>query len=188
MIFFFSTPRLDVHHVASSLKTSPGFEVRNWKTLFCGLPGQGLGLIFYLGESEPNPPSHVNLGGGFKPKPPKPPSHAFAPCTRVGAPRWHPASPVHRSCLAVHRRAYTTVADPPLRVPSFHGRPTPSIACGPLEGFCLSPSRSSSSTSSPSEGLQSIGGLELVDNHSSHQENNEAGPLALKRVFFFPFC
>ena len=27
--------------------------------------------------------------------------------------------------------------------------------------------------------LQSIGGLELVDNHSSHQESNEAGPLAL---------
>ncbi|WVZ96942.1 hypothetical protein U9M48_042521 [Paspalum notatum var. saurae] len=26
--------------------------------------------------------------------------------------------------------------------------------------------------------LQSIGGLELVDNHSSHQESNEAGPLA----------
>ncbi|WVZ58662.1 hypothetical protein U9M48_008905 [Paspalum notatum var. saurae] len=68
--------------------------------------------------------------------------------------------------------AYTTVIDPPLRVPSSHGRPTPSIASGPLEGFCLSPS-------SPSEGLQSIGGLELVDNHSSHQESNEAGPLAL---------
>ncbi|WVZ76027.1 hypothetical protein U9M48_024032 [Paspalum notatum var. saurae] len=72
-----------------------------------------------------------------------------------------PASPVHRSRLAVYRRAYTTVAEPPLHVPSFHGRPTPSIASSPLEGFCLSPS-------SPSEGLQSIGGLELVDNHSSH--------------------
>ncbi|WVZ52233.1 hypothetical protein U9M48_003315 [Paspalum notatum var. saurae] len=32
---------------------------------------------------------------------------------------------------------------------------------------------SSSSTSSPSEGLQSIGGLELVDNHSSLQESND---------------
>ena len=151
---------MDVRHVASSPEASPGFEVRNRKTLFCGLPGPGLGPIFYLGESEPNPPSHLNLGGGFEPKPPKPPSHAFTPCTRVGAPQWHPASPVHRSRLAVHRRAYTTVAEPPLRVPSFHGRPTPSIASGPLEDFCLSPSRSSSSsTSSPSEGLQSIGGL-----------------------------
>ncbi|WVZ97308.1 hypothetical protein U9M48_042856 [Paspalum notatum var. saurae] len=55
----------------------------------------------------------------------------------------------------------------------------PSIAFGPLEGFCLSRSMSSSSTASPSEGLQSIGGLELVDNHSSHQESNEAGSLAL---------
>ncbi|WVZ52544.1 hypothetical protein U9M48_003592 [Paspalum notatum var. saurae] len=55
----------------------------------------------------------------------------------------------------------------------------PSIASGPLEDICLSPSRSSSSTSSPSEGLQSIGGLELIDNHSSHQESNETGPLAL---------
>ncbi|WVZ80269.1 hypothetical protein U9M48_027760 [Paspalum notatum var. saurae] len=82
-----------------------------------------------------------------------------------------PASPVHRSRLAIHRRAYTTVAEPPLRVPSSHGRPTPSIAFGPLEGFCLSPSRSSSSTSSSSEGLQSIGGLDL--------ESNEAGPLAI---------
>ncbi|WVZ76259.1 hypothetical protein U9M48_024247 [Paspalum notatum var. saurae] len=79
----------------------------------------------------------------------------------------------------VHRRAYTTIAEPPLRVPSFDGRPTPSIASGQLEGFCLSPSRSSSSISSPSEGLQSIGGLELVDNHSSYQESNEADPLAL---------
>ncbi|WVZ70628.1 hypothetical protein U9M48_019276 [Paspalum notatum var. saurae] len=31
--------------------------------------------------------------------------------------------------------------------------------------------------------LQSIGGLELVDNHSSHQESNEAGPLALKAEY-----
>ncbi|WVZ98098.1 hypothetical protein U9M48_043577, partial [Paspalum notatum var. saurae] len=165
--------------MTSHLEASPGFEVRNRKTLFCGLPGPGLGPIFYLGESEPNPPSHLNLGGGFEPKPPKPPSHVFAPCTRVGAPRWHPVSPVHRSRLAVHQRAYTAVAEPPLRVPSSHGRPTPSIASGPLEGFCLSPSRSSSSTSSPSEGFQSIGGFEFVDNHSSHQESNETSPLAL---------
>ncbi|WVZ97214.1 hypothetical protein U9M48_042764 [Paspalum notatum var. saurae] len=55
----------------------------------------------------------------------------------------------------------------------------PSIASDPLEGFCLSPSRSSSSTSNLSEGLQSIGGLDLVDNHSSHQESNEASPLTL---------
>ena len=135
LIFFFSTPRLDVHHVASSSEASPSFEVRNRETLFCGLPRPGFGPIFYLGESEPNPPSHLNLGGGFEPKPPKPPSHAFAPCTRVGAPRWHPASPVHRSRLTVHRRAYTTVAEPPLHVPSSHGRPTPSIASGPLESF-----------------------------------------------------
>jgi hypothetical protein len=122
----------------------------------------------------------TRLGGGFEPKPPKPPSHVFAPCTQVGAPRWHPASPVHRSCLTVHRRTYTAITQPPLRVPSSHGRPTPRLASGPLEGFCLSPSKSSSSsTSSPSEGLQSIGGLKLVDNHSSHQESNEAGPLAL---------
>ncbi|WVZ93697.1 hypothetical protein U9M48_039658 [Paspalum notatum var. saurae] len=139
----------------------------------------GLGPIFYLGESEPNPPSHLNLGGGFEPKPLKPPSHAFAPCTRVGAPRWHPASPVHRSHLTVH--SYPTVAELPLRVPSCHGRPRPSIVFDPLKDFCLSPSRSSSSTSSPSEGLQSIGSLELVDNHSSHQESNETGTLALTR-------
>ncbi|WVZ80591.1 hypothetical protein U9M48_028053 [Paspalum notatum var. saurae] len=30
--------------------------------------------------------------------------------------------------------------------------------------------------------LQSIGGLELVDNHSSHQESNEAVPLALSSL------
>ena len=53
LIFFFSTPRLDVCHVASSPEASPGFEVRNWETLFCGLPRPGLGLIFYLGESDP---------------------------------------------------------------------------------------------------------------------------------------
>jgi ribosomal protein S27AE len=100
------------------------------------------------------------------------PSHASAPCIRIGAPRSRPASPVHR-------RSYTAVAIPPLRLPNPHGRPTPSFASSPSEGFFLIPSRSSSSTSSPSEGLQSIGGLELVDNHSSHQESNEAGPLAL---------
>ena len=98
----------------------------------------------------------------------------FAVCLCVR----YQASPRTSHRQAVHRRAYTTVAEPPLRVPSSHGRPTPSIVSGPLEGFCLSPSRSSSSTSSPSKGLQSIGGLELVDNHSSHQESNKAGPLA----------
>ena len=70
LIFFFSTPRLDVLHVASSPEASPGFEVKNRETLFCGLPGLGLGPIFYLGESEPNPQSHLNLGGGFEPRPP----------------------------------------------------------------------------------------------------------------------
>ena len=63
LIFFFSTPRLDVHHVASSPGASPGFEVRNRETLFYRLPRPGLGPIFYLGESEPNPPSHLNLIG-----------------------------------------------------------------------------------------------------------------------------
>ena len=134
-----------------------------------------LGLIFYLDELLIHSPSLGSLGDSFEPKPSKPPSHAFAPCTRVGAPRWHTASLVHQSCLAVHRRAYTTVAKPPLRVPSSHGRPTPSsCASGPLEGFCLSPLRSFSFFY-----LQSIRGLELVDNHSSHQESNEAVPLAL---------
>ena len=37
LIFFFSTPRLDVGHVASSPEASPDFEVRNRETLFCGL-------------------------------------------------------------------------------------------------------------------------------------------------------
>ena len=92
LIFFFSMPRLDVHHVTSSLEAFPGFEVKNRETLFYGLPGPGLSPIFYLGESKPNPPSYLNLGGGFEPKPPKPPLHVFAPCTRVGAPWWHPAS------------------------------------------------------------------------------------------------
>ena len=105
-------------------------------------------------------PSLGSLGGGFEPKPPKPPSHAFAPCTRIGAPRSRPASQVHRGCLAVHLRAYAAVTEPLLRVPNSHGRSTLRLASGPLEDFCLSPSMSSSSsTSSPSEGLQSIEGL-----------------------------
>ena len=45
-----SPPRLDMRHVASSPEVSPGFEVRNRKTLFCGLPGSWLGPIFYLDE------------------------------------------------------------------------------------------------------------------------------------------
>jgi len=98
-------------------------------------------------------PSLGNLGGSFETKPPKPPSHAFTPSTQVGAPQWHPASPVHRSRLTVHPRTYTAVAEPPLRVLNYHGRLMPNVASSPSEGFCLGPSRSSSSTSSPLEGF-----------------------------------
>ena len=161
---------------------TPGFEVRNRKTLGSLRLGRTWPIISILASRGPTHQDLGSLGGDFEPKPLKPPSHAFVPCTQVGAPRWHPASPVHRSRLAVHRRTYTTVAEPPLRVPNSHGRPTPSIASSPSEGFCPSPSGSSSPTSGPLEGLLSIGGLELVDNYSSHQESNEAGPLALTLV------
>ena len=159
MIFLASTQSSDVLHAASSpiCLCTPGFEVRNRETLENLRLGRTWPIFSILASRGPTHQALGSLGGGFEPKPPKPPSNIFVPCTRVGASQWHPASPVHRSCLAVHRRAYTAVAKPPLRVPSSHGRPTLRLASGPLEDFCLSPLRSSSSsTSSPSEGLSSL--------------------------------
>ena len=42
-----------MHHVASNLEASPGFEVGNQETLFYELPRPSLGPIFYLDEFWP---------------------------------------------------------------------------------------------------------------------------------------
>ena len=100
-----------------------------------------------------------------RPKPPRLP--VLAPCARVGPPRPCPASPVHQSCLMVHRRSYTTVDHRPtvylahvtdarqVTMPPVHQR---AFASSPSEGFCLQ-SIEGLEFSLPSEGLQSIGGL-----------------------------
>ena len=65
LIFFFSTPRLDVRHVASSPEASSDFEVSNRETLFCGLLRPSLGPIFYLGELGAQPTKSFELGWRF---------------------------------------------------------------------------------------------------------------------------
>jgi hypothetical protein len=100
-----------------------------------------------------------------RPKPPRLP--VLAPRARVGPPRPCPASPVHQSCLMVHRRSYTIVDHCPtvylahvtdarqVTMPPVHRR---AFASSPSEGFCLQ-SIEGLEFSLPSEGLQSIGGL-----------------------------
>ena len=128
-IFFSCTQAFDDVHMASS--PNPLFRPRFWSqkpgNFRRSSSGPDLAHIFYLGKLRPNSPSHLNLGGGFEPKPPKPLLARLCAMHSGWSTMVTPSFLARRGCLTANRRSYTAIAIPPLRVPSSHGRPTSSI-------------------------------------------------------------
>jgi hypothetical protein len=166
--------------VASSpiRRFTPGFEVRNRETLGSLQRAYDWALISILarcGPSRQGFDAWVAVLSRSRQSPSNTPSrHALGL-------EHHGCAQLLQSIGAASRSIgglTLAVAEPPLRVPNSHGRPTPSLP--PVHRRSSSPS-----SSSPSEGLQSIGGLlpesirvfmPLTITH--HPRSNEAGPLA----------